>query len=249
MLRRRSRDLHRGGVHGRQHQRDVLPCGGADRGEDVGPEVAELLHARPLATAPPAVADPALVADPSLVGEPQLDPLVDDAPRGGYLVGEPPFLKAACARRPAEGPPSGASRADAAPGSCSTDGRSPYSASSQRQRSARVQAQQPPRRGPARARSPPREPPPPAPRAAAVAPSPVVKPAQPLGVVAHHRVAQRLPLHAGKPRRLGPAQPVERVRDRVHPRRRPPVLLAACLPPQRLRRQLVPLECFAHRIR
>jgi cysteine desulfurase len=71
----------------------------ADRGENVGPEVAELLHARrALAAAPPAVADPVLVADPGLVGKPQLDPLVGMARRdGGYLFGKPPFLKAACA--------------------------------------------------------------------------------------------------------------------------------------------------------
>lgn len=92
-------DLHRGGVHGRQHQRDVVAGGGPDRGEDVGPEVAELLDARrALAAAPPAVADPALVADPRLVGKPQLDPLVGMLRRnGGYLFGKPPFLKAACA--------------------------------------------------------------------------------------------------------------------------------------------------------
>ena len=124
-------DLHRGGVHGRQHQRDVLPCGGADRGEDVGPEVAELLHARrALATAPPAVADPALVADPSLVGEPQLDPLVGMTRRGRWLPGRraPLFEGRLRLDVPAWGgraAPSGAkSRADAAPGSCSTDGRS-----------------------------------------------------------------------------------------------------------------------------
>ena len=63
------------------------------------PEIAELLHARrPLAAAPPAVADPALVADPGLVREPQLDPLGGMAcGDGGYLFGEPPFLKASCA--------------------------------------------------------------------------------------------------------------------------------------------------------
>lgn len=92
-------DLHGGGVDRRQNQRDVLAGGRADRGEDVGPEVAELLDARrALAAAPPAVADPALVADPGLVGEPQLDPLVGMLRGdGGYLVGKPPFLKAACA--------------------------------------------------------------------------------------------------------------------------------------------------------
>lgn len=93
------KDLHRSGVDGRQHQRDVLAGGRTDRGEDIGPEVAELLDARrTLAAAPPAMADPALVADPRLVGEPQLDPLAGVKRRDrGYLLGEPPFLKAACA--------------------------------------------------------------------------------------------------------------------------------------------------------
>jgi hypothetical protein len=92
-------DLHRGGVDARQHQRDVFARGRPDRGEDVGPEVADLLHARrPLAAPPPAVAEPALVADPGLVGEPQLDPLARMLGRGGgYLLGEPPLLKASCA--------------------------------------------------------------------------------------------------------------------------------------------------------
>jgi hypothetical protein len=76
---------------------------------------------------------------------------------------------------------------------------------------------------------------------------PIVQPRQPLGIAAHHRVAQRLPFHACQPRRLRPAQPVERVRDCVHPRRRPPVLLPPSLPPQCLRRQLFPdLECLPH---
>jgi hypothetical protein len=86
-------DLHRGGVDAWQHQRGVLARGRPDRGEDVGPEVADLLHARrALAAAPPAVADPALVADPGLVGEPQLDPLARMlCCGGGYLLGKPSF--------------------------------------------------------------------------------------------------------------------------------------------------------------
>ena len=93
------KDLHRAGIDRRQHQRDVLARGRPDCGEDVGPEIAELLDARrALAAPPPAVADPALVADPGFVGEPKLDPLVGMLRGdGGYLVGKPPFLKAACA--------------------------------------------------------------------------------------------------------------------------------------------------------
>ena len=92
-------DLHRGGVHGRQDQRHVFARGGANRREDVGPLVAELLEpGRALAPPPPAVTDPTLVADPGLVGEPQLDPLVGMLRRDdGYLLGKPPFLKRSCA--------------------------------------------------------------------------------------------------------------------------------------------------------
>jgi hypothetical protein len=70
-------DLHGRRVDDGQHQRDVLAGGGPDRGEDVGPLVAELPDAgRPLAAPPPAMADTALVADPRFVLEPDLDPLV-----------------------------------------------------------------------------------------------------------------------------------------------------------------------------
>ena len=94
-------DLHRLGVRGGQDQGDVLARGGADRGEDVGPPVAELSRARgALSAPPPAVADPAPVADPGLVFEPQLDPLVGMlSGRFGYPLGEPPFLKRSCASR------------------------------------------------------------------------------------------------------------------------------------------------------
>ena len=54
---------------------------------------------------------------------------------------------------------------------------------------------------------------------------PVPQAGQALGIVAHDRIAQRLTLHAGEPRRLGPAQPIERMGDRIHPRRRPPIHL------------------------
>ena len=82
-----------------QDEGDVLAGGGADRGEDVGPLVAELLDAgRPLAAPPPAMADPALVADPRLVLEPQLDPLAGMGGGDlGYACSKPPFLKASCA--------------------------------------------------------------------------------------------------------------------------------------------------------
>jgi hypothetical protein len=92
-------DLHRCGVDGRQHQRDVLACRRTDRREDVGPEVAELLHARrALAASPPAMADPALVSDARLIGEPKLDPFAWMLRCDGrYLVSKAPFLKASCA--------------------------------------------------------------------------------------------------------------------------------------------------------
>jgi hypothetical protein len=76
-------ELHGGGIHRRQDERDVLARCRPDRGEYVGPVVADLLQAgRPLAAPPPAMADPALVADPRLVLEPELDPLVG-VTRGG----------------------------------------------------------------------------------------------------------------------------------------------------------------------
>lgn len=64
-------DLHRLGIDGGKHQRDILAGRGADCGEYVGPFVAELPETwRALATLPPAMAQPALVADASLVFEP-----------------------------------------------------------------------------------------------------------------------------------------------------------------------------------
>jgi hypothetical protein len=91
--------LHGAGIDGRQNERDVLARCRPDRGEDVGPLIADLLQARrPLAAPPPAVADPPLVADPRLILEPQLDPLAGMARSGlGYAGGEPPFLKASWA--------------------------------------------------------------------------------------------------------------------------------------------------------
>jgi hypothetical protein len=49
-----------------------------------------------------------------------------------------------------------------------------------------------------------------------------------------------LALHAGEPGGPGPAHPLQGVGDREHPQRRPPVRLAARVPPQRLRPQLAP---------
>lgn len=77
----------------------------------------------------------------------------------------------------------------------------------------------------------------------------VVQPGQAFPVVAHHRVMQRLPLHAREPRRLGPAQPRERMGDGIHPRGRPRVLLpppqSAQLPCAQVRPDL---QCNNHRL-
>ena len=45
----------------------------------------------------------------------------------------------------------------------------------------------------------------------------VVQPRDAFIVVADHRVAQRLALHAGEPGGLGPAHALQGVRDRQHP--------------------------------
>jgi len=44
---------------------------------------------------------------------------------------------------------------------------------------------------------------------------PIEQPCKSLSVVAQDGVAQRLTLHPGEPRRLGPAQPIQSVRDRI----------------------------------
>lgn len=75
----------------------------------------------------------------------------------------------------------------------------------------------------------------------------IPEPGQTLGVVAQHRIAQRLPLHARKPRRFRSAQPLNCVGDRVHPRRRPSIAFLPRRTTQRLGRQIVPdLECRPH---
>ena len=248
-------DLHRFGVDGGKDQRDVLARGGADRGEDGGPRVAELPGAgRALAPPPPAVADPALVADPRLVPgsspgqalEPQLDPLARVARGGfGYPVGKAPFLKRSCAsasRRgwwaapvsrekpsrpstsvmlegwlgPAEPPFEPAAEIGARPGAASVLDR--IGAAQDHRCKLRLLLQ----------REPPRRPP----------PRPVPEPGETFGLVAQHRVAQRLAPHAREPRRLRPAQAVERMSDRLHPRRRPPILLPTGRPPNAVGRKL-----------
>lgn len=94
-------DLHRLGVDSGKHQGDILTGGRANCGENVGPFVAELLDTRrAFATSPPAMAEPALVADTSFIFEPQFYPLAGMGCDGcSYLIGKPPFLKAACASR------------------------------------------------------------------------------------------------------------------------------------------------------
>ncbi len=72
---------------------------------------------------------------------------------------------------------------------------------------------------------------PPWPRAAA-------QPRQPLGIVAQHRVAQRLALPSHDPDRVRPARSFQGLRDGQRPQRRTPVRLAPREPPQ-LRRAYV----------
>ena len=66
----------------------------------------------------------------------------------------------------------------------------------------------------------------------------VVQSDQTLGGVAHHGIAQRLPLQARQPCSLSPWQTLERARDRLQARRSRPVLLPASQPPQFFRRQV-----------
>src|SRR4051812_22994203 len=58
-------------------------------------------------------------------------------------------------------------------------------------------------------------------------PRPVAQALDPFRIVAVHPVAQGLPVHAGGPRRLLPAHPVQRVGQRQQARAHPPVPLAA----------------------
>ena len=93
------KDLHRLGVDGGKHQGDILAGGRTDRGEDIGPFVAELLDARrAFTTPPPEMAEPTLVADARFIFEPQLHLLVwMGCGYCGDPIGKPPFLKAASA--------------------------------------------------------------------------------------------------------------------------------------------------------
>ena len=143
------------------------------------------------------------------------------------------------------------SRAAGAPWSCSKGDRSCRSASRSSGRDRRASRREPPsttgsgprearlgefhllRRGQPPRRSAPRSAPRPVPR-------PVPEPGQAFGVVAQHRVPQRLALHAREACRVRPAQTVERMGDRVHSRRRPTALLTTGRPPNAVGRQLPP---------
>ena len=143
------------------------------------------------------------------------------------------------------------SRAAGAPWSCSKGDRSCRSASRSSGKDRRASRREPPsttgsgprearlgefhllRRGQPPRRSAPRSAPRPVPR-------PVPEPGQAFGVVAQHRVPQRLALHAREACRVRPAQTVERMGDRVHSRRRPTALLTTGRPPNAVGRQLPP---------
>src|SRR5436305_14577292 len=81
----------------------------------------------------------------------------------------------------------------------------------------------------------------PRPRAA-----PVAEAIEPLLVVAVHPVAQGLPVHAGRPRRLRPRGPLQHQRQGEHPPRRPRVPAPARLPSQLDRAQLLPRDRHRH---
>jgi hypothetical protein len=68
---------------------------------------------------------------------------------------------------------------------------------------------------------------------------PVVQPVHPFRVVAQHRVPQRLPLHPGRPRRLGPRQAPKRVGDGEQPHRGAAVRLAPRRAAELLSRQVL----------
>jgi len=63
-------------------------------------------------------------------------------------------------------------------------------------------------------------------------PGAVVQPRQALGVVAQHRIAQRLAFPPHNPGRVRPARPLQRLRNGQRPQRRTPVCLALREPPQ-----------------
>ena len=139
------------------------------------------------------------------------------------------------------------SRAAGAPWSCSKGDRSCRSASRSSGKDRRASRREPPSTtgsGPREARlgefhllrrgQPPRR------SAPRPVPRPVPEPGQAFGVVAQHRVPQRLALHAREACRVRPAQTVERMGDRVHSRRRPTALLTTGRPPNAVGRQLPP---------
>jgi hypothetical protein len=66
----------------------------------------------------------------------------------------------------------------------------------------------------------------------------VVKAGHPLGIVADHRVAQRLAVQASQPCRLRSPHAVQRMGDRQHPRHDPPLLLLAGLRTERVGAQI-----------
>jgi hypothetical protein len=52
---------------------------------------------------------------------------------------------------------------------------------------------------------------------------PIVQPIQPFGIVAHHRIVQRLALHPGQPGGFRTGQAIQSIGDRQQAHRRPPV--------------------------
>ena len=68
---------------------------------------------------------------------------------------------------------------------------------------------------------------------------PVVQIVRPFGIVADHRVAQRLPLHPGQPRRFRPRHALQRVRDCQQAHRRSPIRLKARQAAELTRRQVL----------
>ncbi|OLP60159.1 hypothetical protein BJF93_14340 [Xaviernesmea oryzae] len=69
---------------------------------------------------------------------------------------------------------------------------------------------------------------------------PVAKTGEPFGVVVHHPVAQRLPIHASRVRRLRMAHPRQSVRQSLKARGHAPVGLTPCKAPQFDRRVIDP---------
>ncbi len=74
----------------------------------------------------------------------------------------------------------------------------------------------------------------------------VVKTGNALGVVARHRIAQRLTLHPCRACRRRPAHPVKCIGDRPSPRPRAPTRLAPCPTTEFVRRQIAPYPETRH---